>query len=153
MESIEPGELHGIHVLLVEDNEDALYILEYYLRHHGAMVTTATNGRDALAILRQVTPHVIVSDITMPGMTGLELIRKVRAMPGQQECPTPAIAVTAYPYHHQRNEALEAGFDAFVVKPIDPLVVVSYVSALYEQAGTKRRTGEFRLPGVGEDLA
>ncbi|HXE00289.1 MAG TPA: response regulator [Candidatus Acidoferrum sp.] len=69
MTPIEPGQLQGIHVLLVEDNEDALYILESYFRHHGAMVTTAANGRDALAILRQITPHVIVSDITMPGIS------------------------------------------------------------------------------------
>ena len=147
MTPIEPGQLQGIHVLLVEDNEDALYILESYFRHHGAMVTTAANGRDALAILRQITPHVIVSDITMPEMTGLELIREVRALPGQRERPTPAIAVTAYPYHHQRKEALEAGFDAFLVKPIDPLVVVSYVRALYEQTGPDGRVGEVRLTG------
>jgi PleD family two-component response regulator len=105
MTPIEPGQLQGIHVLLVEDNEDALYILESYSRHHGAMVTTAANGRDALAILRQITPHVIVSDITMPGIS------------------------------------------AFLVKPIDPLVVVSYVRALYEQTGPDGRVGEVRLTG------
>ena len=105
MTPIEPGQLQGIHVLLVEDNEDALYILESYFRHHGAMVTTAANGRDALAILRQITPQVIVSDITMPGIS------------------------------------------AFLVKPIDPLVVVSYVRALYEQTGPDGRVGEVRLTG------
>ena len=135
MEPIKPDQLNGIHVLLVEDNEDALYIFQTYLGLYGAKVTTVSNGRDALAIVRQTIPHVIVSDITLPEMSGLEFIREVRALPGQRERRTPAIAVTAYPFHHQRHEALAAGFDAFLVKPVDPCEVVSYVSALYEQAG------------------
>jgi CheY-like chemotaxis protein len=114
------------------------------------VVTTADNGRDALALLRQVAPHVIVSDITMPAMTGLELIREVRALPGQGQRPTPAFAITAYPYHHQRNEALEAGVDAFLVKPVDPAVVVSYVAALYEHAGPDDRVKKSMLPNPPE---
>lgn len=80
----------------------------------------------------------------MPEMTGIELIRAVRALPGQRERPTPAIAITAQPFHHQRNEALEAGFDAFLVKPIDPLVVVSYVRTLYDHRGRGGHMGEPR---------
>jgi CheY-like chemotaxis protein len=150
MEPTKDGQLRGLHVLLVDDNEDALYVLDYYLRDHGAVVVTATNGTDALARLRQITPHVIISDIMMPGMTGVELIRAVRAMPSQRERPTPAIAMTANPYHQQRTEALEAGFDAFLVKPIDPMVVVAYVAALYEQTAPERRPGDRTPPEAPE---
>jgi CheY-like chemotaxis protein len=141
MEPIKPDQLNGIHVLLVDDNDDALYILQTYLGLYGAKVTTASNGRNALAIVRQAPLHVIVSDITMPEMSGLEFIREVRALPGQRERRTPAVAVTAYPFHNQRHEALAAGFNAFLVKPVDPLEVVSYVHALYEQAGPEGRSG------------
>jgi CheY-like chemotaxis protein len=147
MEPTRPGRLQGVHVLLVEDNEDARDILESYLRHHGAMVTSAANGHDALAVLRQVTPHVIVSDLTMPGMTGLDLLRQVRELPGQRERKTPALAVTAHPSPHRRQEALDAGFDAFLVKPVDPLLVVSYVGTLCQQAALARDGRDIVSPG------
>jgi CheY-like chemotaxis protein len=137
---VEQKQLQDIHVLIVEDHDDTREILEHYLRHHGAIVTVAASGRDALTLLQHVTPHVIVSDITMPGMTGVDLIRAIRALPGQTERPTPAIAVTAHSYH-LRRAALEAGFDVFLVKPVDPLTVVSYVAALYERAGLEGHTG------------
>jgi CheY-like chemotaxis protein len=95
-------------------------------------------------------PDVIISDIMMPGMTGLELIRAIRALPGQGDRPTPAIAVSAYPYHHERNAALEAGFDAFLVKPVDPLVIVSYVEALYELGGPPGGPGDGGPQGSAE---
>ena len=59
--------LTGIHVLVVDDNEDALYVLRSYLEYHGACVLTARSGADALATLTQVRAHIIVSDLSMPG--------------------------------------------------------------------------------------
>src|SRR5437016_7377785 len=99
--------LDGIHVLVVDDNEDARKVLEAYLIYVGAKVTTARSGGEALAIVAQVQAHVIVSDVSMPGMTGIEFIREVRKLPGQAERPTPAIAFTAFADRQSRSEALE----------------------------------------------
>ena len=109
-----------LRVLVVEDDDNTRYALEHYFRHHGAMVTTAASGSDALDIVRQVTTDVIINDIVMPGMTGLDLIRAVRALPDQRERPTPAIAISAQALPSQRKEALEAGFDVFLVSPSTP---------------------------------
>jgi CheY-like chemotaxis protein len=140
MGETEQRQLMDVRVLVVEDDDGARYVLEHYFRHHGAMVTTAASGSDALDIVRQVTPDVIISDIAMPGMTGVDLIRAVRALPGQREGPTPAIALSAQTLPYQRKEALEAGFDVFLVKPIDPRVVVCCIRALCDHPGSQETT-------------
>src|SRR6185369_10435501 len=91
------GDLTGVHVLLVDDTEDVLEIFGSYLRHVGAVVTMARNGSEALACLAQARAHVIVTDLAMPGMDGVEFVARLRGDRGQGEAPTPVIAVTAFP--------------------------------------------------------
>src|SRR5262245_55419155 len=129
--------LDGVHVLIVEDHDDTRYILGSYLRYCGALVTVARDGREALDVLNKVRAHVIVSDIQMPGLDGQEFIRRVRELPGQRERPTPAIAVTALSDLEHRLRAMHGGFQVFLVKPVDPLVIVQEIDRLYRafQAG------------------
>src|SRR5687767_12484077 len=116
-----PPNLHGVHVLLVDDTEDALEILRSYLMHVGATLTTARSGSEALGMLQQIQAHVIVSDLSMPGFTGFEFIERLREVPGQRARPTPAIAFTAFADAANRARALDSGFQVFVSKPTDPL--------------------------------
>jgi CheY-like chemotaxis protein len=126
--------LTGIHVLVVDDNEDARYVLRSYLEHHGASVMTAGSGEEALAALSYVRAHVIVSDLSMPGMTGIDFIRLVRALPGEAEKSTPAIAVTAFDDPVNRRQAQLTGFEVYLTKPVNPMTVVEEVERLYQKS-------------------
>ena len=129
--------LDGIHVLVVDDNEDARAVLAEYLMHVGATVTTARSGGEALAVVAQIQAHVIVSDISMPGMTGIELIRELRRLPGQDERPTPAIAFSAFTDRQYEREARQNGFDLYLKKPVDPLDVAFHVARLHRAAAAR----------------
>jgi CheY-like chemotaxis protein len=120
--------LLGISVLVVEDDEDARYVMDSYLTHFGAHIFTAADGAEALRHLQNIRPHVIVTDISMPGMDGLQLFQEVRKLPGQAEGPTPIIALTAF--SHLRDAARQAGFEAYFVKPIDPHELVREIARL-----------------------
>jgi CheY-like chemotaxis protein len=125
-----PTRLDGVHVLVVDDNADALEIMQAFLTHGGAVVTTARNGAEALGALREIKAHVIVSDLSMPGLDGYEFLERVRALPGEAQHPTPAIAVSAFNTREHRSEALRRGFRLFMPKPIDPATLADAVSRL-----------------------
>ena len=120
--------LHGLHVLVVDDNEDIREILIAFLTHLGAVVTTVPNAREGLAALNELRAHVILSDISMPGIDGLEFIRHVRARPGEADQRTPAIAITGFALSEDRDRALRSGYDAFIAKPVDPVFVAQEVA-------------------------
>ncbi len=130
----EPPRLEGVHVLVVDDNEDARYVLDSYLTHVGATVTTARSGGEALGVLGEVQAHVIVSDLSMPGFSGHDFIRRVRELPGQADRPTPAIAVTASDDRESRQRAMASGFQVYLVKPIDPVTVAQEIERLYRES-------------------
>jgi PAS domain S-box-containing protein len=105
--------LDGLRVLLVDDDQDARELFAATLEERGAAVTAVGSAREALSTLAVVRPHVLVSDIAMPGEDGHALMRKVRALDHDGMA---SVALTAYggPEHEQR--ALDAGFQAHVVK-------------------------------------
>jgi CheY-like chemotaxis protein len=133
-------QLSGIHVLLVDDNEDARYVLLSYLHHFGASVVTARSGGEALAIAAEVRAHVIVSDLSMPGLTGAEFLRQLHALPRELENPTPAIAVTAFDDPATRHRARDGGFAVYLTKPVDPMTVVREVERLFRESQEKRKS-------------
>ena len=112
--------LSGVHVLIVEDNVDALELLKAAFEHSGAFVTTADNATLGMSLLREVVPHVIVSDISMPD-DGLELVAEVLAFGRELGSKIPAIAITAAadPVDGLRR----AGFAAYIAKPLDPFAL------------------------------
>lgn len=110
-----PGGLQGAHVLLVDDCADALMPMAALLEMCGAQVDTADNGFTALERLRQAHFDVLVSDLRMPGMSGVELVRAMRA---DRELDQPlAIAYTGFTAMATRD-VVEAGFDAVLTKPL-----------------------------------
>jgi CheY-like chemotaxis protein len=121
--------LDGVHVLAIDDEKDSLTLLRSVLEDAGARVTTAQSSALALDLLRQHAPDVLVADIGMPGMDGLQLIRAIRQMPEPLRS-TPAAALTAYARSQDRITSLASGFHMHLVKPIDPLELIVAVSTL-----------------------
>ncbi|HEV7732837.1 MAG TPA: CHASE3 domain-containing protein [Candidatus Binatia bacterium] len=119
--------LADVSVLVVEDDADTLEALRLALEASGARVLTATSMTAALAAWEAAKPHVVVSDISMPGGDGYDLIRAIRERDGGH---TPAVAMTGLVSKEDRSAALAAGFDAHLSKPIDPDYLVRFLTTL-----------------------
>lgn len=107
-------------MLVVDDEDDAREVVVNVLEQCGASVTSASSAQEALALLLASTPDVLVSDIGMPGETGYDLIRQIRAGADGPASRVPAVALTAYARMQDRTRALTAGFNAHAAKPIEP---------------------------------
>jgi signal transduction histidine kinase len=125
-----PPELNGVHVLVVEDHDDARELLVQVLEPCKARVSTAANVPDALQLVEQLRPDVILSDIGLPGEDGYAFIKKLRALPADQGGKTPAVALTAYARVEDRTKALVAGFNMHVPKPVDPAELMAVLASL-----------------------
>ena len=117
-------------ILIVDDNAQNLKLARVVLAKEGFDVHTAANAEDALQLLRTVTPHLILMDIQLPGMDGLELTRRLKADPAT--AAVRIIALTAYAMKGDDEKAFAAGCDGYITKPIDverlPIVVSSYLA-------------------------
>ena len=113
--------LDGVRVLIVEDDLDTCQLMAFILeRLCGARVWTAASGPEALTLLDTIEPDVLLSDISMPGMSGYEFLAAIRAGKTRHDRAIPAVAVTAYGHEHDRGRALRAGFQEHLSKPVDP---------------------------------
>ena len=121
--------LDGVHVLAVDDEADSLNLLRTVLESAGASVTTAHNAADAIDAIQAHRPNVLVADIGMPGMDGLQLIRTIRQMEEPLRS-TPAAALTAYARSQDRITSLASGFHMHLAKPIDPLELIVAIATL-----------------------
>ena len=121
------AELHGVRVLVVEDEADTRDILDVLLRESGAEVVTVADARAALEALRARPPDVLVSDIGMPEVDGYELIREIRRLAPDAGGRTPAIALTAFAQGADHREALRAGYDRHLAKPVDAVTLTRTV--------------------------
>jgi len=122
--------LDGLRVLVVDDDPDALNLASAILTDAGAAVKTCLSAPDALAVLQQWRPHVLVSDIEMPGEDGYSLIRKVRALDSDHGGNTPAVALTAYGRTQDRMLSLTAGYSMHVPKPVDPGELTTIIASV-----------------------
>jgi PAS domain S-box-containing protein len=129
--------LAGLRILVVDDEADARDLLAIRLQQYGADVITAASARAALESLALQKPHpdLIVSDIAMPGEDGYSLIRQVRAMEPEQGGRIPAIAVTAYSRATDRMQALAAGFQMHVPKPVNAAELAQAIAGIVGQFG------------------
>jgi len=131
------GQLDGIHVLVVDDDPDARSLISDILQASGAHVTTADSAQAALRLLAaEGTPQVLLTDIGMPGMDGLELIMRIRQSPRAEVRQLAAIALTAYARSEDRVRALETGCQMHLAKPISPEELVAAIRDL----ATRERT-------------
>jgi PAS domain S-box-containing protein len=120
----------GLTVLLVDDEEDAREALRLILQQNGMVVTTAASAREAFELLERLQPDVLLSDIAMPGEDGLSLIRRVRLLPPGGGGLIPAAAVSAYAGAGDRRNALLAGFQHHVAKPVDPAHLLAVIARM-----------------------
>ncbi|MBD0267501.1 MAG: PAS domain S-box protein [Cyanobacteria bacterium Co-bin8] len=123
-------DLSGIRVLVVDDDTDTRDFTAFLLEQAGAKVITSTSAAEAVATLTQHHPDVLVSDIGMPGTDGYMLIRQIRALSSEQGGQIPAIALTAYAGESDQQQALQAGFQRHVSKPVEPEVLLRTIDAL-----------------------
>ena len=124
--------LAGVHVLLVDDDPDALNLVGRVLKHQGAEVRTTSSAREAMELFRQFPPEVLVSDIGMPGMDGHDLVAWLRAL-GSELSSVPALALTAHGYDEDIQRALDAGFQAHLTKPANPEQIIATVARLVQR--------------------
>jgi PAS domain S-box-containing protein len=126
--------LAGFKVLLVDDEPDTLHMLKLLLEQSGATVEACGSAAEALRAAREREPDVLISDIGMPGEDGYALINKIRALELERGGRLPAIALTAYAAAEDRSQALAAGYQRHVTKPVDPDDLVAVVAALLGRA-------------------
>ncbi|MDB5190819.1 MAG: Phosphate regulon transcriptional regulatory protein PhoB [Segetibacter sp.] len=124
-------EVKGKTVLIADDEPDILEIISYNLQREGYEVVTANDGIEAIEKAKKINPSLIILDIMMPGKTGIEVCRHLRAQTGFQE--TFIIFLTALNNDVSHIEGLEIGADDYLTKPISPKVLVSRVNALFRR--------------------
>lgn len=121
------------HILIVDDYADALDIWAIYLQSMGYRVSTAADGLIAVAMAEALIPDLIVLDLELPGLTGFEAAKRLRANP--ETAGIPLIAATGYSHERQLEMARQSGFDAVVVKPCDPNLLVQEIERLLPTEG------------------
>lgn len=136
--------LDGVKVLLVDDAPDARAVWQQVLRDAGAQVVLAAGADEALRLLAEHHPTVLLSDIGLPLTDGYELIRRVRALARASGGDTPAAAFTAYSQHEDRKRALASGFQMHLTKPLAPVALVRALARLALMA----KTAQPALPGT-----
>lgn len=115
---------------MVDDQADARDLIQRVLGDCGAIVHVAAGVEQALRLLMEHRPDVLVTDIGMPDADGFELLRRVRALEPEQGGRVPAIALTAFARSEDRTRALRAGFVVHVSKPVDPAELIATVASV-----------------------
>ncbi|MBD2435775.1 response regulator [Nostoc sp. FACHB-110] len=122
--------LEGLQILVVDDNEDSLFLMTVILENYGVQVTTATSAILALEAIKNSRFDVLIFDIAMPEVDGYSLVRKARQMLLLQQRLTPAIALTALSSEESYNLALLSGFQSYVNKPVDAGILIAEITKL-----------------------
>ena len=117
----------GEPILVIDDNATNLKLVRVLLTEEGYAVRTAAHAEEALEVLAAFRPRVILMDLQLPGMTGLELTRRLKADPVHGRAKI--LAVTAYAMKGDEQRALAAGCDGYVTKPIDLAPLLAAIAA------------------------
>jgi len=120
-------------VLIVDDNPVNLKLARVVLTAAGCDVHTAVDAESALAVIRDFAPRVVLMDVQLPGMDGLELTRRLKADPETRSIVV--IAMTAYAMKGDEQRMLEAGCDGYIAKPIDTRTLVDSIGKCVEARG------------------
>jgi len=122
--------LAGVRVLVVDDELDTRKLISTVIAQSGAEVTACASAEEALETLKSWRPHILMSDIGMPGADGYALIRRVRELPAERGGRTPAAALTAYARDEDRGRVLAAGYQLHIAKPFNPNELIAAVCDL-----------------------
>ncbi|WOD41912.1 response regulator [Nodosilinea sp. E11] len=132
--ALDRSELHfdGLRVLFVDDEQDSRDLVTFLLEQQGATVTQVSSAQEALRELQQAEFDLLISDIGMPDMDGYALLRQIRARSPDQGGDILAIAITAYAGESDQQQALAAGFQQHITKPIEPEILSQTISTLMQ---------------------
>lgn len=126
-------------ILLVDDEPDILEFLGYNLKKEGYEVYTANNGREALSIAARIKPHLIILDVMMPDLDGIETCKEIRSLDGLKHV---LIAfLTARGEDYSQIAGFDAGADDYITKPIKPRVFISRIKALLRRFSEETNNG------------
>jgi PAS domain S-box-containing protein len=129
--------LDGLTVMVVEDDPDTRELVNRLLTESGARVQAVGTAAEALEHFLSDRPDILVSDIGLPGQDGYSLIERIRGLDPAQGGGVPAIALTAFARSEDRTRALQAGFQAHVVKPVEPAELVATVSSFAQMVRSR----------------
>lgn len=121
-------DLHGLRVLVVDDEPDARDLIKRILNDCNAKVSTANNAQEALTLVESTRPQLLLSDLGMPDTDGFELLAQVRALGPGRGGNVPAIALTAFARSEDRLKALESGFRNHLSKPVEPAELINAIA-------------------------
>lgn len=137
-------------VLIVEDNPQAVELLQAFLEDlPGVSTVTATDGRQAVARIRQAAPDLILLDVMMPKMSGFEVCRRIKGDPATRDIPI--VIVTALDADTDYELALECGADDFVRKPINRVELITRVRSLLELRRLRKQLRSAERVGADPD--
>ena len=122
--------LDGISILAVDDNEDNRVLFSIILKSLGAEVRLAESAAEALTILKDYNPNIILSDISMPGEDGFSLLKKIQQKEANLKQKTPVIALTAHAGQEDIKRVLDAGFSAHIAKPVEKTLLSNVIKKL-----------------------
>ena len=128
----------GIRVLVVEDDAETREILAAILERSGFSQRSTASAREALELLDEWHPDVVVSDIGMPDLNGYDFVRELRRRPPERCGNVPALALSAFARGEDRERALACGYQSHVAKPVDPADLVAAITALAATDGSRR---------------
>jgi signal transduction histidine kinase len=124
---VNPDSLKDLRILVVDDDPDNSEFLVVMLQQYGAIAKAALSAREAIQAVKDFEPDVLISDIGMPEADGYTLIRNIRALETQRKASIIAIALTAYARQEDREQAIAAGFQHHLVKPIEPQELITAI--------------------------
>ncbi len=122
--------LNGLRVLAVDDDPDSLNVLAFVLEECGIQVTRVADATQALEIVAQIQPDLLILDIAMPGVDGYALLRQIRQLDTTSRKQIPAIALSAMATDDMRVRAMEVGFQIYLTKPFDIAQLLTAIVSL-----------------------
>jgi CheY-like chemotaxis protein len=128
-------DLRGISLLIVDDDSETRELVTMIVGRAGARTTAAASAAEALDILADIRPDLIICDVAMPDQDGHSFIRTIRSRSGAEGGRVPAIALTAHARAEDRTHSLLAGFQSHVAKPAEPTELVALIATLVGRTG------------------
>ena len=138
--------LHDKKILLVDDEQDILEFLSYNLRKEGCDVITANNGKEGLELAKKHTPDLILLDVMMPEMDGMEVCENLRSI--ERLDNTFIIFLTARSEEYSELSGFTAGADDYITKPIKPKLLISRINAILRRSNKKILTSEITIENI-----
>jgi len=135
------GRLAGFRIVVVDDDQDTLDVECFILAKEGAHVECFQSVAQGLEAVERLRPALVISDLAMPVEDGIAFVRRLRVLDRREDQHLPVVALSAHASDYTRNEALRAGFDLFLRKPIDPRVLVDAISGILESRGRPETAG------------